>query len=101
MGLTGLKPCDLMELVCDELELAPENLTGPRRYRCIAEARWIVAALFREKFGMTTEEIGARIKKDHSTVSYGIKKIMESNKHNRALYAKFARTKMRVEENKE
>lgn len=86
-----MKPSELIALVCDELEISPENLTGKRRFRCVSEARWITAAVLREHLGMTIAEIGARLRVDHTAVSYGLRKIREAGECNKALARKMER----------
>ena len=93
-----MKPSEVLALVCDELEIAPINLTGKRRFRCISDARWIVSAIWRNHYGMTLEEIAARLKKDHGSICHGIKRVREAAKYDSALSRKIERVEKRLRE---
>ena len=55
--------------------MAPLRLTGPQRSKALVLARHVAMYLCRETTGRTLKEIGKEFRRDHSTVTYGIRKI--------------------------
>lgn len=73
------KPCDptrLIDIVARHLHLLPEDITGSRRTKSVADARHVAMYLLREDSALSLPQIGALFGgRDHSTVAHGVAKI--------------------------
>ena len=65
-------PGELIDLVCNALNIAAHDLCGPIRKRELVEARFITCQLLQEFSYLSEAEIAPIIKKDRSTVYYAL-----------------------------
>ena len=66
---------NILQLCCDQYEgVSVKDVVGKKRYQEIGTVRELCARMLRME-GLTLEQIGAVINRDHSTVSYLLTKI--------------------------
>ena len=68
----------IIEKIADFYNITPEEIIGKGKTRNVAAARQMSIYLIRKLAGMTLEDIGKRIGRDHSTVLYSIRKMEEA-----------------------
>ncbi len=94
------RPCApglLIELVATALHHTPEELTGPRRTKPVADARHIAMYLLREDSGLSLPQIGALFGgRDHTTVAHGVAKVTEEMRRDEQLRALMATLRERI-----
>lgn len=67
----------IVENTAEYFNLNPDNLFSKSRLRDIADARQIVMYLCSKHTDLSTPAIGAKLKREHSTVIYGIKAVRD------------------------
>ena len=67
----------IVENTAEYFNLNPDNLFSKSRLRDIADARQIVMYLCSKHTDLSTPAIGAKLKREHSTVIYGIKAVKD------------------------
>lgn len=67
----------IVENTAEYFNLNPDNLFSKSRMRDIADARQIVMYLCSKHTDLSTPAIGAKLKREHSTVIYGIKAVKD------------------------
>lgn len=65
-------PVELIDLVCNALNISADDLCGPIRKRELVEARFIICQLLQEFSYLNEAQIAPIIKKDRSTVYYAL-----------------------------
>jgi chromosomal replication initiator protein len=76
-------PDIVLEVVCDEFNVTPEELLGNSRKREISQARQIAMFLMRHYTELSLPKIGEALGgKDHSTVLYSCEKVAQTQKNN-------------------
>lgn len=65
---------EILERIAVDFGATAHEILGGRRHRNLVAARMCVAYELREK-GYTLQQIGRWLKRDHSTVLYGIRKV--------------------------
>jgi chromosomal replication initiator protein len=79
-------PAGVLRIVAEHFGLRPEDLTGRKRTKEIAYARQITMYLLREENDLSLPAIGDQLGgRDHSTVRYGVERVMEELDHDEAL----------------
>jgi len=66
---------DVQTAVAKAFGMAPLRLIGPQRGKALVLARHVAMYLCRETTGRTLKDIGREFRRDHSTVTYGIRRI--------------------------
>lgn len=66
---------DVQAAVAKAFGMAPLRLIGPQRGKALVLARHVAMYLCRETTGRTLQDIGREFRRDHSTVTYGIRRI--------------------------
>lgn len=66
---------DVQAAVAKAFGMAPLRLVGPQRSKALVLARHVAMYLCRETTGRTLKDIGREFRRDHSTVTYGIRRI--------------------------
>ena len=66
---------DVQAAVAKAFGMAPLRLIGPQRSKALVLARHVAMYLCRETTGRTLKDIGREFRRDHSTVTYGIRRI--------------------------
>lgn len=64
----------VVKKVCDYFDINVEHIKSPSRHRTLVQARMFSYKILRDK-GLSTEEIGQALGRDHSTVVYGLRKL--------------------------
>jgi len=94
------KPCDparLIEIVARHQHLLPEDITGARRTKSVADARHLAMYLLREDSALSLPQIGALFGgRDHSTVAHGVAKITTELRRDEQLRATVAALRERI-----
>lgn len=67
----------IVENTAEYFNLNPDNIFSKSRLRDIADARQIVMYLCNKHTDLSTPAIGAKLKREHSTVIYGIKAVRD------------------------
>jgi chromosomal replication initiator protein len=75
----------IIEKIADFYNISPEEISGKGKTRNVANARQMAIYLIRKLTGLTLEQIGDVIGRDHSTVLHSIRKIEESIANNPSL----------------
>lgn len=79
-------PEQVVRIVADYFSLQYEDLTGRKRTKDVASARQIAMYLLRQENDMSLPAIGEQLGgRDHSTVRYGVERIMEELDQNESL----------------
>ena len=79
-------PDQVVRIVAEHFSLRFEDLTGRKRTKDVAHARQIAMYLLRQENDMSLPAIGDQLGgRDHSTVRYGVEKIVEELDRNEAL----------------
>ncbi len=79
-------PAALIGLVASYFNLRPEDLTGRKRTKEVANARQIAMYLLRQENDLSLPAIGEQLGgRDHSTVRYGVEKITQDLERDEAL----------------
>ena len=68
----------IVEKTSSYYNLTPEDIMGKGKTKSIATARQMATYLMRKLTTLTLEEIGAVLKRDHSTILHSIRKVEES-----------------------
>lgn len=77
---------EIIERVGKEYGLTEEEMSAPGRQRVRAEARALIAYLVRETSGLSLTDLGRRMKRDVSTLSFAADKILRrSNYQNKGV----------------
>ena len=73
------KPKEVIEKVCQFLELKEEDVMSKNKVRELADARHIIFyILYNDEYiSMTQQKIGSMFNTDHSCVCFGIKKVAD------------------------
>lgn len=78
-----ITPEKIMEVICNEFNVTPEDIKSQRRSQDLVYPRHIFMYLCRIIIDMTYDEIAKFLeRKDHTTVMHGYKKIKEDLKNN-------------------
>ena len=64
---------DIVRAVCDQVGIPVKAILSDARTRPIAHARWLIAYIAHVEQGHGVEAIARVIRKDHSSVVYGVK----------------------------
>jgi chromosomal replication initiator protein len=79
-------PVGVIRIVADHFSLRPEDLTGRKRTKEIANARQIAMYLLREENDLSLPAIGDHLGgRDHSTVRYGVEQVAKELERDEAL----------------
>ena len=79
-------PSAVLRIVAAYFNLRPEDLTGRKRTKEVANARQIAMYLLRQENDLSLPAIGEHLGgRDHSTIRYGVEKITEDLEHDEAL----------------
>lgn len=79
-------PTNVLRIVAEYFNLRPEDLTGRKRTKEVANARQVAMYLLRQENDLSLPAIGEQLGgRDHSTVRYGVEKITEDLEHDEAL----------------
>ncbi len=79
-------PTSVIRIVADHFHLRPEDLTGRKRTKDIANARQIAMYLLREENDLSLPAIGEQLGgRDHSTVRYGVEQVVKELERDEAL----------------
>lgn len=78
---------NVLEKIGEKGEITPKDLRGRCRRTCISSFREVAYYILRQKFGLSFPDIAHFIKRDHTTIIYGVKRIEEGLKVTRALRA--------------
>ncbi len=79
-------PNAVLRIVAEYFNLRPEDLTGRKRTKEVANARQIAMYLLRQENDLSLPAIGEHLGgRDHSTVRYGVEKITDDLEHDEAL----------------
>ena len=63
------KPIDIINMVCDALNVKRSDLLSPKRHREIAEARCIsIGLILKSNPAITLKQLGALFLRDHSSI---------------------------------
>ena len=65
---------DFVATASEALGIEPWVVRSPARYRSLVRVRWAIAHVMRDSYGRSLSEIGNALKKDHSSILYGIGK---------------------------
>lgn len=84
---SDLKLGNVLEKISEKGEITPKDLRGRSRRAYISSFREAAYYILRYKFGLSFPEIAHFIKRDHTTVMYGIERIEEGLKATRVLRA--------------
>jgi len=90
------KPSELTALVCEELEVNPEDLVGPRKLTYIVEARWVTVHFMHTRLGMNACEIADRLQKDQGAIYTAIKRCQEAEQYHPSLLKKLQQVERRL-----
>ena len=69
-----MNPKKIIEAVCEQYGITVEELLGTKRNEWFVRARKEAAFLMKDQLGLGPGSIGFFLKKDHSCVSYYLKK---------------------------
>ena len=72
------EPSYIIEKVADFYDIKPEDVLGKGKTKDVANARQMSFYLIRKLTGLTLEQIGDAMNRDHSTVLYSIRKVEEN-----------------------
>ena len=72
------EPEFIIEKVADFYDIKPEEVLGKGKTKNVANARQMSFYLIRKLTGLTLEQIGDAMNRDHSTVLYAIRKVEEN-----------------------
>lgn len=73
-----MKPRGVLEATADTFGVAVADLTGPSRAQSIVAARQAAMLILRDHIPwLSCEEIGRLLRRDHSTVLYGVQAARE------------------------
>ncbi len=72
-----LTETEIVRVVTEYFNISASDVKSRSRSENVVMARYIIADLLFEMLGLTLNAIGRIIKRDHSTVSYGISKIQK------------------------
>ncbi|HXF61562.1 MAG TPA: chromosomal replication initiator protein DnaA [Caldilineaceae bacterium] len=79
-------PAGVIRIVAEHFSLRPEDLTGRKRTKEIANARQIAMYLLREENDLSLPAIGEQLGgRDHSTVRYGVEQVAKELERDEAL----------------
>jgi chromosomal replication initiator protein len=79
-------PAGVVKIVAEHFGLRPDDLTGRKRTKEIANARQIAMYLLREENDLSLPAIGDQLGgRDHSTVRYGVERVAEDLDHDEGL----------------
>jgi chromosomal replication initiator protein len=79
-------PVGVIRIVAEHFSLRPEDLTGRKRTKEVANARQIAMYLLREENDMSLPAIGEQLGgRDHSTVRYGVEQVAKELARDEAL----------------
>lgn len=76
---------EILDLVASECQVEREKLLSNRREKEFSSARHIAMYVFKEKLGLSFNQIGKIFQKDHSTVIYAVDKMRKKLNTDRAL----------------
>ena len=79
-------PAQIVEAVCRYYQLTKEDIAGSSRVKAVAMARQIAMYLCREMTDLSLPKIGELFGRDHTTVMYAHKKVVEMMKERHYVY---------------
>lgn len=90
MAMPDAQPTDwqrIVEQVAEKTQVKPAQILGSGRKRDVAQARMAAMYLCRKRLGLSYPELGRLFGgRDHATVMYGIKKILELRQVDRVVH---------------
>lgn len=66
----AVTPRTILDDVCAEFDVTEDRILGPKSDAWTTRARRALCQRLRDRLGMRVGEIAARIRRDHTTVSY-------------------------------
>ena len=79
-------PAEIVEAVCRYYQLTKDDIAGSSRVKAVAMARQIAMYLCREMTDLSLPKIGELFGRDHTTVMYAHKKVVEMMKERHYVY---------------
>jgi chromosomal replication initiator protein len=79
-------PAEIVEAVCRYYQLTKDDIGGSSRVKAVAMARQIAMYLCREMTDLSLPKIGELFGRDHTTVMYAHKKVVEMMKERHYVY---------------
>lgn len=72
-----MKPSEVIEIVCSELEVKPAALAGSTRSRYIVEARHIAAWQLNHQLGLSHNEIAGLLNRSPSAITHALQGVKD------------------------
>jgi chromosomal replication initiator protein len=71
----NISPEEIISLVCKNLNVSFEQLSGPRGRTDIVVSRYILCHFLYKYTIMNKSDIGKKLNRDHTTIMYGLKEV--------------------------
>jgi len=85
-----------MIAVCAHFGLRPTDITGPSRRWSVVWPRWVFIHLVKQSTGCSTNELGERLNRDHTTIIYSLSALRNLVDTDRRAAEEFARVEAKV-----
>lgn len=66
---------EIIQVVARECNTTPRDLLGPMRNDALTQPRWLCMYFMRTKLELSYPQIGFRLRRDHTTIIYGVRKV--------------------------